>query len=182
MPGGHSPREENSATARCRKIGTRGRRKRAGSTSTSRIWPRARCAAMARSTCQLCAPCKERAVVLTEKTGPRSGESGARRAWDTSLPRQKRTRAQGRERPSSALDLGCRAGLDKGCCLQISHAFSAWLCCGLILLRFLLESEWRQVRQRAAKSVGLPRGQESRPWAHLPNAAASVDLRSPPLP
>lgn len=46
---------------------------RVGSTSTGPIWVRARQSARGGRSCQLCAPCRERAAVLTEKIGPRPG-------------------------------------------------------------------------------------------------------------
>src|SRR6185312_7707689 len=67
LPGGHAPREENSAHRPVSHNLGRGRRKRAKSVATRRICSRARAAAMRQTTCQLCALRRERTVLLTEK-------------------------------------------------------------------------------------------------------------------
>ena len=72
LPVGFSPREEGSAKTRVEQSEPR-EEERVGSTSTAGIWGRARQSARGGRSCQLCALCRERAVLLTEKIRPRPG-------------------------------------------------------------------------------------------------------------
>ena len=105
----------------------RGRRIRTGSTSTLRIWPRARASAMRPTTCQLCVPCRERAVVLTKNNGPARGEERGQGPRDTLAPVGREQIGGAREERSAVMTghLVNRPSAGKAMIGQISHASSA---------------------------------------------------------
>ena len=128
LPGGHAPREENSAHRPVSHNLGRGRRKRAKSVATRRICSRARAAAMRQTTCQLCALRRERTVLLTEKNmAPLGGKRGlGLRNTLASAGRERIRQRKGGGHCPSALKFGKGPPEPQGDASQGSHAFSAY--------------------------------------------------------